>query len=38
MRLTKRGLLARDCFFAFLLVGGVAGTFWLEGILFGGAL
>lgn len=34
MKLTKRGELARDLFYAFLLLGGVAVAFFLEGLWF----
>lgn len=38
MKLTKRGETALHWFYAFLLIGGIAGAFVLEAWLFGGAL
>ena len=38
MKLTKRGETALYWFYAFLLVGGIAGVFRLDALLFGGAL
>ena len=38
MKPTKRGETALYWFYAFLMIGGVAGAFVLEAWLFGGAL